>query len=78
MKNDQVHGEGNHEGSRRYRDDTEAFAEAGRIEEAARNAEPQSDGERQELDRAEQGRRRAAEEDLLLHDDDEAELDLPR
>ena len=58
---------------------TDAFIESGRVEEAARNAEPQSGRERRERERAEQvARRQKAEEDILLHDDDEAELDLPR
>jgi hypothetical protein len=54
--------------------------EAGRSDEATRNAERASESDRRELERteAERGRRRTREEDLVLHDDDEAELDLPR
>lgn len=77
MKNDQVQRDG--EASRPQRGETEAFIESGRVEESARNAGPRPDAERQERERAEQAARsRSADEDLVLHDDDEAELDLPR
>jgi hypothetical protein len=56
----------------------EPFVESAGAEEAV-NAEPGSASERDERERAQQvGRSRAAEADLILHDDDEAELDLPR
>lgn len=62
-----VQGEGNYDATRNYRRRTEAFIEAGRVEEAARNAQPTSADERQDLERAEQiGRDHIAEEDRQL------------
>ena len=67
MSKNQEFGEGNYKASQRYRKQTEAFVEAGRVEEAAKAALPTSDEEAAELERAEQaGRERAAEEDRLL------------
>ena len=57
---------------------TGSTQESGRVDEAMRNAEPRS---REECDRSrteQTGRSRADQDDILLHDDDEAELDLPR
>lgn len=66
-QDDQEFGEGNYKASQRYRKGTEAFIEAGRVEEAAKAATPASDEEAAELEQAEKkGRERAAEEDRLL------------
>ena len=63
-KNKDLQGEGNYEASRRYRQRTEEFIESGKVDEAARNAVPDSAEEQRELERAEEeGRAKAAEED---------------
>ena len=56
-------------------DDTDAVRGSGRSSETVRNAE--STGEKRR-DEGRSDRSRAAQEDLILHDDDEAELELPR
>ena len=53
------------------REDSGAVRGSGRSSDTVRNAE--STGERSRSDRS-----RSAQDDLILHDDDEAELDLPR
>lgn len=69
-----LQGEGNYEASRRYRERTEQFIESGKVEEAAKNAEPQSPDEQSELERAEEaGRSHVAEEDRLLRNADEVD-----
>lgn len=61
------HGEGNYKASRKYNEATKKFAESGRVEEAARDAAPQTEIEAAELASAEaEGRRRAKEEDPAL------------
>lgn len=53
--------------------------DSGRLDEDARTAVPSSDEEAADLDRAEEaGRVRAAEEDRLLRDEEEAKSELPR
>ena len=49
---------------------------AGRIDESGRSKQPMpaATPEREEIT----GRHRTEDDDLVLHDDDEAELDLPR
>ena len=60
-------GEGNYKASQRYREKTEAFVEAGRVDEAAGHAAPTSPEEARELEDAERaGRDRMAEEDPQL------------
>jgi hypothetical protein len=67
MSTDKEHGEGNYKASQRYRERTEAFVEAGKVDQAAKAAAPQSPEEAAELEQAEQaGRERAAEEDPQL------------
>jgi hypothetical protein len=53
------------------RDSSGAVRGSGRSSERMRNAEESSEKDRLE-------RTRPAQDDLILHDDDEAELDLPR
>lgn len=56
----QVEGEGNYTAARRHRESVEDFVEQGRVDEAARDAEPESEEEAQELKRAEdEGREHA-------------------
>ena len=51
---DNVHGEGNYEATRQYNTATKKFIEAGKVEQAARDAEPRSQQEAQEMKQAEQ------------------------
>lgn len=54
------------------RDERRVPHEAGRGSESTRNAEPRWQ------DRETSERERKPQDDLILHDDDEAELELPR
>ena len=67
MKNDELPGEGNHISSRRYRQQTERFINSGKVHDEADfdDAEDMSDD-------------RAAAEDDLLRDEEEAKSKLPR
>ena len=49
-----VHGEGNYEATRDYNQATKKFIEAGKVEKAARDAEPRSAQEANEMKHAEQ------------------------
>ena len=63
----EVQGEGDYRAARRYNEATREFVEDEDVAEAARDAEPQSEREQQQLERAEQaGRQRAKDEDPLL------------
>jgi hypothetical protein len=57
--------------TRTSRDESGAERGSGRSSDAVRNAESTRDKGRPE-------RTRPTQDDLILHDDDEAELDLPR
>jgi hypothetical protein len=64
---DEVQGEGDYRAARRYNEATREFVEDEDVAEAARDAEPKSEREQQQLERAEQaGRERAKDEDPLL------------
>ena len=61
------------------RDDTGALRGSGAAAERMRNAEPKRDAERKRNEHgSDSSRQRSSQEDLILHDDDEAELELPR
>jgi hypothetical protein len=63
----EVQGEGDYKAARRYNEGTREFVKEEDVSGAAREAEPQSAGEEQQLERAEQaGRQRAKDEDPLL------------
>jgi len=73
MGNDQpksgseVQGEGDYKAARRYNESTREFIKDNDVTEAARDAEPETAAEEQQLERAEQaGRERAKDEDPLL------------
>jgi ribosomal protein L2 len=51
---DKEHGEGNYKASREYKEATKKFVDSGKVDEAAREAEPRSAEEKRELERAEQ------------------------
>ena len=64
---DKEHGEGNYKASRKYNEATKKFVESGRVDQAARDAEPGSDSDALQMANAEaEGRRRAKEEDPAL------------
>ena len=70
------YGEGNYKASRQYNEATKRFVESGRVEEAARDAEPADEREAAELERAEaQGASRAKEEDPEVSGSDKREDD---
>jgi ribonuclease D len=63
----EVQGEGDYNAARRYNEATREFVKDEDVAEVARDAEPHSERERQQLERAEQaGRQRAKDEDPLL------------
>ena len=51
---DNVHGEGNYEATRQYNDATKKFIEAGKVEQAARDAAPRDANEAAQMKQAEQ------------------------
>ena len=66
-KSGEVQGEGDYKAARRYNEATREFVKDEDVAEAAREAEPHSAAEEQQLERAEQaGRDRAKDEDPLL------------
>lgn len=75
-KSDEVQGEGDYKAARRYNEATREFVNEEDVAEAARDAEPRSASEEQQLKRAEQaGRQRAKDEDPLLdHPEDIAKV----
>lgn len=71
-----VQGEGDYKAARRYNEATRQFVKEEDVTEAARDAEPQSSSEEQQLERAEQaGRERAKDEDPLLDRPEEIQTD---
>src|SRR3954468_5508690 len=65
---DQVEGEGSYTGSKDYNERTKKFVDSGKVDEAARNAEPQNEQERQAMQKAERvGKEKAKGEDPALN-----------
>jgi hypothetical protein len=63
-----VYGEGNYAASKQYNDATRDFVKSGRVEEAARAAEPRSDADALQMQAAEaEGKRHAKGEDPALN-----------
>lgn len=59
-RNDGVEGEGSYSGTKDYNERTRKFVKSGRVEEAAREAEPKDEQEKQEMQKAERiGRQHA-------------------
>jgi hypothetical protein len=52
-RKDKVEGEGSYSGSKDYNERTKKFVDSGKVEEAAQNAEPQSEEEKQAMQKAE-------------------------
>ena len=72
-----VQGEGDYKAARRYNEATREYVKGEDVDEAARDAEPQSAREEQQMQHAEQaGRQRAKDEDPLL--DRPEEIDTPK
>jgi len=57
---DKVEGEGSYTGTRDYNQRTKKFVESGKVDQAARDAEPKSEEEKQAMQKAERiGKQRA-------------------
>jgi hypothetical protein len=66
---DKVEGEGSYTGSKDYNERTRKFVESGKVEDAARDAEPKSSEEKHAMQKAERlGKERAKGEDPALKD----------
>ena len=64
MTGKKVQGEGDIESARKYNEGTREFARSGRVDEAARAAEPRDQEEQRTLEQAEEaGEQRAKDED---------------
>ena len=70
MENDRkdgVEGEGSYSGSKDYNERTKKFVQSGKVDKAARNAEPKSEEEKHAMQKAERiGKQRAKGEDPAL------------
>ncbi len=63
-KSDGLQGEGNYDAARDYNKATKAFAESGKVDSAARDAAPDTEREKQQLEQAEAaGKARIAEKE---------------
>ena len=68
-RKDKVEGEGSYSASKDYNERTRKFMEQGKVEDAARKAQPKSEGEKNEMQKAERiGKEHAKEEDPALRD----------
>ena len=64
---DQVEGEGSYTGSKDYNQRTKKFVDSGKVDQAARDAEPKSEEEKRAMQKAERiGKERAKGEDPAL------------
>ena len=78
---DKVEGEGSYSGTREYNERTRKFVDAGKVDEAAREAAPQSEEEAHAMKKAERvGKQRARGEDPALENPDriQDDPDFPR
>ena len=65
----QVEGEGSYTCSKDYNERTKKFVDSGKVEDAARNAEPRNEEEKQSMQKAERiGKQHAKDEDPALKD----------
>jgi hypothetical protein len=68
-RKDKVEGEGSYTGSKDYNERTRKFVDSGKVGEAARDAEPKSEQERQAMQKAERlGKQHVKGEDPALKD----------
>ena len=66
-RKDGVEGEGSYKGGKDYNERTKKFVDSGKVEQAARDAEPQSTEEAHQMDKAERiGKKHAKGEDPAL------------
>jgi hypothetical protein len=73
---DKVEGEGSYSGSKDYNERTKKFVDSGKVEDAAREAEPKSEDEAHGMQKAERvGKQRAKGEDPALHNPDQVKDD---
>ena len=64
---DKVEGEGSYSGSKDYNERTKKFVQSGKMDQAARDAEPKSEEEKHAMQKAERmGKERAKGEDPAL------------
>lgn len=76
-----VEGEGSYSGTRDYNERTRKFMDAGRVEQAARDARPESRAQDESMQKAERkGKERAKGEDPALNDPEKIpdDPDFPR
>ena len=67
MARNKVEGEGSYTGSKDYNERTQKFVESGKVDDAARDAEPKSEEEKHAMQKAERiGKEHAKEEDPAL------------
>ena len=67
-RKDKVEGEGSYSASKDYNERTKKFVDSGKVDEAARNAEPKSDQEKHAMQKAERvGKEKAKGEDPALN-----------
>ena len=63
-KDTEIQGEGNYDAAKEFDDAEKKFVESGKVDQAARDAEPKNEKEKEEMERAEEeGKRRAKGED---------------
>ena len=68
---DKVEGEGSYSGTKDYNERTRKFVESGKVEDAARKAEPKTEEEKHAMQKAERiGKQQAKEEDPALRNPD--------
>lgn len=66
-RKDKVEGEGSYTGSKDYNERTKKFVDSGKVDDAARNAEPKNEEEKQAMQKAERvGKDKAKGEDPAL------------
>jgi hypothetical protein len=66
-RKDKVEGEGSYTGSKDYNERTKKFVDSGKVEQAAKDAQPKSEQEAHEMQKAERiGKERAKAEDPAL------------
>ena len=59
-KDDRIEGEGSYSGTKDYNQRTKKFIDSGKVEEAAHDAEPKTEEEKREMEKAERdGKQRA-------------------
>ena len=67
-RKDKVEGEGSYTGSKDYNERTKKFVDSGKVDQAAQDAEPKSEQEKHEMQKAERiGKERAMAEDPALN-----------